>query len=129
MRGRAQAAEQNLTTSKAEMAAAARTDAAHEAVLLRHIDELRAREARVEGPPERVLRNLIDVLSALALAEANLEQWRTKDAPARARRREETLATYTGERNKSTAALDRGQAAIAVAKLANGALLPLVPSS
>ena len=115
-----QAAERALATTTSALDAEAKADESHAAALSTHIEGLRAREARIEGPLDRALRDLVDVTSALALAEANLTQWRARDAPARARVREGTLAAYVVARDKSKAALARAGEAVKAAKLANG---------
>jgi hypothetical protein len=116
----AQGAERALAMTTEALAAEAKADEAHAAALSRHIEGLRMRESQIEGPPDRVLRDLVDVTSALALAEANLTQWRARDAPARASVREGKRALYVAARDKSMAPLARARAANEVASLANG---------
>lgn len=123
-----QAAEHALAATKSALAAEEKTDEAHAAALATHIDGLRAREARIEGPLDRALRDLVDVTSALALAEANLAQWRARDAPARARVRDGTLAAYVAARDKSIATVARARASVEAAKLANGSAARCVVS-
>ncbi len=115
-----QAAEHALAATKSALVAEAKTDEAHAAAFATHIDGLRAREARIEGPLDCALHDLVDVTSALALAEENLTQWRARKAPERSRVRDGTLAAYVAARDKSIAALARARASVDAAKLANG---------
>ena len=85
--------------------------------LARHIEELRCREATLRGSPDGVMRGLLLLSVARAVAEANLAAWRAGGgARERAGVRDAAMTALVAARTHAADAVARARAVLAFAE-------------